>query len=168
MDKLWDAINIQAASRPDEPAIMVFDAALQTALTWQQLQHEVRRLVWRLRKDKVKVLALAADNAPAWIVADVACAMAGITLLPLPGFFAPGQLQHALATVPVDAVLYDATLPAGVLDANGAKLSAPEPLFGLLYQLIPRTEGELPLHCLRAPARLRLPLGPPALRKAPA
>lgn len=155
MDKLWDAINIQAASRPDEPAIMVFDAALQTALTWQQLQHEVRRLVWRLRKDKVKVLALAADNAPAWIVADVACAMAGITLLPLPGFFAPGQLQHALATVPVDAELYDATLPAGVLDANGTKLSAPEPLFGLLYQLIPRTEGELAQRAASLPAGTR-------------
>jgi hypothetical protein len=42
MDKLWEAIHTQAAARPDEPAIMVFDAALETALTWQQLQHEVR------------------------------------------------------------------------------------------------------------------------------
>lgn len=142
MDKLWAAINARAASHPNEPAIMVFDAALKTAFTWQQLQHAVRRLAWRLRKDRIKVLALAADNVPEWIVADVACAMADITLLPLPGFFAPGQLQHALATVPVDAVMHDATLPGGVLDAQVAEVIPPQSLFGLQYQRIPRTEDE--------------------------
>ena len=142
MDKLWAAINAQAAAKPGEPAIMVFAETLETAFTWAQLQHEVRRMVWRLRKDKIKVLALAADNVPEWIVADIACAVAGITLLPLPGFFAPGQLQHALQTVPVDAVLYDTTLPGGVLEAGVSQVIAPEVLFGLHYQRIPRTEEE--------------------------
>lgn len=155
MDKLWAAINAQAAAKPGEPAIMVFAETLETAFTWAQLQHEVRRMVWRLRKDKIKVLALAADNVPEWIVADIACAVAGITLLPLPGFFAPGQLQHALQTVPVDAVLYDATLPGGVLEAEVSQVIAPEVLFGLHYQRIPRTEEERARRADSLPAATR-------------
>lgn len=143
MDKLWSAINAQAAAHPHDSAIMVFDVTLKTAYTWLQLQRDVRRLVWRLRRDKVKVLALAADNAPAWIVADIACSVASVTLLPLPGFFAPGQLQHALTTVPVDALLYDTPLPDTVTAGHCATQIRPEHLFGLQYQRMPRSDEEL-------------------------
>jgi len=152
MDKLWAAINMQAKACPDDPAIMVFDTALETAYTWGQLRQEVRRLVWRLRKDKVNVLALAADNAPAWIVADIACAAAGVTLLPLPGFFAPGQLQHALTTVPVDALLYDTPLPDEVLAARSEQDIAPARLCALQYQRMPRSDSERALRTASLPA----------------
>ncbi len=138
MRELWAAINANAASRGDDSALMVFDAALETAYTWKQLQQAVRRLVWRLRRDRVRVLALAADNVPAWVIADIACGVAGITLLPLPGFFAPGQLQHALDTVPVDALLHDATLPDTVVAAQSVAPVSSQKLLGLHYRRFER------------------------------
>ncbi len=140
MRELWAAINANAATRGDDAALMVFDTALETAFTWRQLQQSVRRLVWRLQRDHIRVLALAADNVPAWVIADIACGVAGITLLPLPGFFSPGQLQHALDTVPVDALLHDAGLPDAVAAAQRAQASSRQMLHGLHYLRFTRSE----------------------------
>jgi long-subunit acyl-CoA synthetase (AMP-forming) len=143
MRELWAAINANAATRGDESALLVFDTALETAYTWKQLQRAVRRLIWRLRQDRVRVLALAADNVPAWVIADIACGVAGITLLPLPGFFAAGQLRHALDTVPVDALLHDATLPDAVVAAQSPEPASSQTLLGLHYRRLERSEQAL-------------------------
>ncbi len=152
MRELWAAINANAATRGDDSALMVFDSSLETAYTWKQLQRAVRRLVWRLRQDRVRLLALAADNVPAWVIADIACGVAGITLLPLPGFFAPGQLQHALDTVPVDALLHDATLPQTVVAAQRPEPVASHRLLGLHYRRFARDEQALSARADSLPA----------------
>lgn len=58
-----------------------------------------------LRAGAVRVLATLLDNSVAWVVADLAAARAGIVHVPLPAFFTPAQLAHAVQAAGVDAVL---------------------------------------------------------------
>lgn len=63
-----------------------------------------------------RVVAVLADNGPAWIIADLACQDAGLVHLPLPGFFHPEQLGHALEQSGADTVLTDQPERVGALD----------------------------------------------------
>ncbi|MDP1931591.1 MAG: AMP-binding protein [Gammaproteobacteria bacterium] len=107
MNKLWASICHHALVQPDTSAILQYKDSLETAYTWLQLQQEVSRLANRLREDQVFSIALYADNSAAWIIVDLVCNLAAVTLLPLPGFFSTQQLQHALETVNVDAIVTD-------------------------------------------------------------
>lgn len=60
-----------------------------------------------LTQAEVRHLALRSDNHAAWVVIDLAAAMAGIVLVPVPGFFTREQAEHALADAGVDAMLSD-------------------------------------------------------------
>ena len=54
-----------------------------------------------------RVLAVLADNSPAWVIADLAALQAGWAHLPLPAFFSPTQIEHSLAASAADACLSD-------------------------------------------------------------
>lgn len=107
MNELWTSLCHHAQLKPNQSALMEYRDSLETVYTWLQLQQEVSALARRLQEDGIVTLALHADNSAAWITVDLACNLAGVTLLPLPGFFSSQQLQHALDTVPVDAILTD-------------------------------------------------------------
>lgn len=79
--------------------------------TWPRdaLQAEVDALRDRLATQRTRVLATLMDNGAAWVVADLAAAAAGVVHVPLPVFFTPEQIGHALQAAGVDTVL---TLPA--------------------------------------------------------
>lgn len=53
------------------------------------------------------VLAVLADNSPAWAIADLAALKAGVVHLPLPAFFSAAQMAHALTETGADTVLTD-------------------------------------------------------------
>lgn len=53
------------------------------------------------------VLAVLADNSPAWVAADLASLAVGKAHLPLPAFFSPEQLRHALDSAGADMLLSD-------------------------------------------------------------
>lgn len=150
MTELWKSITQHANSRPDESAIAVLEQSLTTVLTWAELRQEVAIAVDRLRHDNVSVLALLADNTPAWIVADIACEVLGITLLPLPKFFSPGQLEHVFNSVRVCAVLTDssAALPEGVR----ASFESRSIFYGLEYL---RTDAAREAHSQQIPPSTR-------------
>lgn len=46
----------------------------------------------------VRSIALYADNGPDWVAVDLACQFANVCLTPLPLFFSPEQIVHALHT----------------------------------------------------------------------
>jgi len=50
-----------------------------------------------LREQSVSLVALYADNGPAWVVADLVCQRLDICLVPLPTFFSPLQIRATLA-----------------------------------------------------------------------
>jgi long-subunit acyl-CoA synthetase (AMP-forming) len=68
----------------------------------------------RARRFPHAPVALLADNSPHWVSLDLAAALCGVTLVPLPGFFTPQQRAHAIresgasALCCADAALADA------------------------------------------------------------
>ena len=77
--------------------------------TYAELNDEVDRLAGHLESQNTRVVATLLDNSPAWVVADLAAAKAGVVHVPLPVFFTPEQIAHALGAAGADTVL---TLPA--------------------------------------------------------
>jgi long-chain acyl-CoA synthetase len=66
-----------------------------------------------LHRRNAACVALSLDNGPTWVVVDVACRLAGIPMVPVPGFFTRGQVLHLLETAGVDTFLgAQAELPA--------------------------------------------------------
>ena len=70
-----------------------------------RLRAAVQALARGLSSDGVRVLATLLDNGPAWVVADAAAAEAGVVHVPLPLFFTPDQLRHALQAAGVDSLV---------------------------------------------------------------
>ena len=97
-DALFDAL----AARP--AADVLFQGA---GRPWTA--GEVRELVEALavRFTSHRVVAVLADNGPAWAIADLAARRARVVHLPLPAFFTDAQVAHALAATGADLVLTD-------------------------------------------------------------
>ena len=113
-------------------------------LTCAEMLAGVDVLAERLRAQGTRVLATLMDNSMAWVVADRAAELAGVVHVPLPVFFTPQQIAHALRVAGVDSLL---TVPA-------------------LAQHWPQAEAHdwdvvgTPLRCLRLPAvGLPMPAG---------
>ena len=79
--------------------------------TYAALEREQAVAAGLLAAQGTRVLATLMDNAPAWVVVDRAAARAGVVHVPLPSFFTPQQLSHALRSAG-DRHLAGAT-PAG-------------------------------------------------------
>ena len=65
-------------------------------------EHAARQ--W-LQTQSTQVLATLLDNGAAFVVLDEAAACAGLVHVPLPPFFTPTQIQHALQTAGVDTLI---------------------------------------------------------------
>ena len=68
------------------------------------LEEPVARLERGLRAASPRVLGLLADNGADWLAVDLAAERAGVPLVPLPAFFTPQQLSHAVAASGMDAL----------------------------------------------------------------
>jgi len=101
---LWGKIQQLATTQPNKTAVAVIGD--YERYSWFDLQQEVMKTSQRLIDSSHKVVALYADNSPAWIVIDLACQLAKVTLLPLPLFFSDQQLKHALKESGASAVLH--------------------------------------------------------------
>jgi long-subunit acyl-CoA synthetase (AMP-forming) len=83
-----------------------------------------------LAREGVRRLATLLDNGPAWLAIDRACAALGIVHVPLPLFFTPEQIGHALRSAGVDAVLRSTSIaprfapaPARPFELDGEALA---------------------------------------------
>ena len=83
-------------------------------ISWDraQLDAAVTRLAATLQARGTWMLATLLDNSPAWVVADLAASVAGVVHVPLPVFFTPQQIAHALQSAGVDTVLTSPALAA--------------------------------------------------------
>lgn len=98
-------------------------AAPGFTLTYAQLLAGARQLAARLRGQQAVALRL--HNCPAWIMADIACLMAGVVCVPLPPFFTPEQQQHVLRDAGVSLLLAgEAHGPAELLEVADTTLYA--------------------------------------------
>lgn len=71
------------------------------------LHQAIRTGTAQLRADAAQVVALALDNGPAWVIADLAVLGAHLPCVPLPGFFTPAQQAHALRDAGADWLITD-------------------------------------------------------------
>lgn len=76
-----------------------------TSLDYAALCRGVAILADELRARRVRVLATQLDNAPAWVMADLAALAADVVHVPLPSFFTSAQCEHALHATGADAQL---------------------------------------------------------------
>jgi len=102
MTILWSKIQDFAKRQPDQIAVI----GENKSYSWFDLCSEVLSISKQLIDTNHRVLAFYADNCPAWVIIDLACRVAGITLLPLPVFFSDQQLQHAIKEAGVSAILH--------------------------------------------------------------
>lgn len=108
---LFDALE----ARPDDS--IVFRGAT-SGWTAKAVLSEVEHLATRLADSHV--VALLADNSPEWALTDLAALRAGTPLLPLPAFFTPAQLQHALNQSGADLIVTDQPDRIAALDIGFA------------------------------------------------
>ncbi len=86
----------------DVPLIAGPDTRWNRAALFQRVEQVAAIL--RERFATGAVTGVMADNLPDWIVVDLAAQSAGVSLVPLPAFFTPEQLKHALATSGMRAI----------------------------------------------------------------
>jgi len=98
---LFDALRDSRS--PDGVAVESGDTRLSGPALWSR----VDTLASRLRDERVTCVALHLDNGAEWIVADLACQLANIPIVPLPLFFSAEQVRHAIATSGADAIISD-------------------------------------------------------------
>ncbi len=101
MSQLITAIAQHAQDRPDAIAI----ESAHISLTYAALNRLSRSLATELSNHELHVVALLADNGPAWCIADLACLQAKITLVPIPHFFSPSQIAHLINSAGIDAII---------------------------------------------------------------
>lgn len=111
-DFSWRAVIAGRAGA--EPLLLGADGAWSAAAVLAEMD------ALRDRLAGCRVLAVLADNGPTWAVADLAAQDAGIVHLPLPGFFSPAQLRHALEQTAADTILTDQPERIGALDLQFA------------------------------------------------
>ncbi len=100
---LLQQIALHANRDPEREAV----TGSEISLTYRELYENLCSLIARLQTLDLKCIALDLDNGPAWALLDLAAMSAGITLVPLPPFFSPAQIRHALVASGAELVITD-------------------------------------------------------------
>jgi len=104
---LLEKIHSHALAQPGKTAL----TGSYATLDYHALVNEVERFSTWLDNSQVQVVGLYADNTPAWVIADLASLNCGICLVPLPQFFSPAQLMHAIQQAGINAIITDSPEP---------------------------------------------------------
>ncbi|TNE75212.1 MAG: AMP-dependent synthetase [Gammaproteobacteria bacterium] len=124
MASLPELLQQQAKRFPGRTALR-FES--QT-LSYGELLEAATAVSERLRKLGAARVGLTGDNSAAWVIADIACLMAGVVCVPVPGFFSKGQIEHLVARAGLDSLIF------GHGESDGESLG-----FGLSLETLPVT-----------------------------
>ncbi|MET0065062.1 MAG: AMP-binding protein [Candidatus Thiodiazotropha sp.] len=100
---LLSRIAEHALRQPTRQAVQ----GTHVSLSYAQLQNRISETMQQFAGIGIESLALDLDNGPAWAVIDLAAMANEIPLVPIPGFFSPRQVQHALHDSAVEYVITD-------------------------------------------------------------
>lgn len=101
MSLVLDAISAHARHQPEALALQ----GPEGGLSYAELVQAIERLANQLSSRGLRVAGLLADNGLAWALADLAALRAGVRIVPLPPFFSPQQMAHALRNASAEALL---------------------------------------------------------------
>ena len=111
MSLILDTLRRHAAAMPARAAVI----AAADSISFAELADRFAEASDVLAGTGARVVGLAADNGIDWIVADLAALQAGVTLVPIPPFFTPQQVEHLLTAARVDTLITDRSM-AGIVD----------------------------------------------------
>lgn len=123
------------------------DIALESGtarLGLSELQSRANSVAASLANLNAQRVAIYADNGVDWIVADLACQLAGLVVIPLPLFFSAEQVQHALEIGGVDTVIADRDIGSVVPGAQLAPVDTLPPAVDRIYRRRPANVPALP------------------------
>ena len=105
MNDIIESLHRHARARPGHAAIV----EPQAVTSYAELVRAVARTVRCLRNlpAEPRAIGIAADNGSAWAIADLAALVTGIPVVPIPLFFSPTQIRHALSEAGVTWLLTD-------------------------------------------------------------
>ncbi|WP_404362467.1 AMP-binding protein [Marinobacter sp.] len=109
MATLPDQLGDLALRQPDSIAL----SSPSNCVSWRELWREVTDLAQAITDCRVERVGLAGDNTPGWVIADLACLVAGVVCVPIPGFFSSEQTKHLKEQAGLDALLWVSQCPAG-------------------------------------------------------
>ena len=98
---LLTAVEHHATLQPEAPALS--DSG--TTVSYAQLANKIKDCADTIGRMGIKRMGLLMDNCPDWVVIDLACIQAGITLIPMPHFFSGIQLQNLCASAQIDHIV---------------------------------------------------------------
>jgi len=147
MSRVVAALSNHAKARPS--ALALVDERL--AFTYSSTVAESVALSQWIIGAGIRRAALLADNSVAWAIWDLAALKAGITLIPLPGFFSDAQLSHILADAGIDTVISDDHVRIKRIAARGA------PLYQAEIRMVAGRRFQLTR--MATPAAVELPTG---------
>ncbi|BES69320.1 AMP-dependent synthetase/ligase [Marinobacter nanhaiticus D15-8W] len=104
MNSLPDILQALARQQPDRTALRSPEGEIR----YDELLKAVNQVAGQLQTLAVTRVGLCGDNAPGWIIADLACRVAGIVCVPIPGFFSTSQTQHLINQAGLDGLLFGA------------------------------------------------------------
>ncbi|TLS76649.1 long-chain fatty acid--CoA ligase [Mariprofundus erugo] len=146
MSLVLSALQGHAVNQPDHPALV----SASVSISYAELSDAVSQASVQLGDCGIHMMALAADNTPAWAIADLACMQASIPLIPVPHFFSPTQVAHMLQQAGVDAILTDrADQLVGLLSAMSIAHELVAGIAGLQLLRITAQPRELPEACAK-------------------
>ncbi|KRD34669.1 long-chain acyl-CoA synthetase [Lysobacter sp. Root916] len=95
-------------------------------LSDDDLRARVSRVAEQLAAPELRCVASRLDNGPDWLILDLALRRQGIAHVPVPTFFSPAQMAHALSDSGAQAlVLSDQSAPPGDADIAVSQELAP-------------------------------------------
>ncbi len=133
-------LNSLAGRPPNERVVQTASEELSAG----ELCAATVQLAEALRRAGARCVGLLAENSLAWVVADLACQVAGLPIVPLPPFFADGQLRASIRDAGIDMLLTDAPERATGLAVAMQRVAAPESNGLSLMRLQAATPGSLP------------------------
>lgn len=112
MKLLFNNLHEYALLQPESIAIR----SENQSLTYAALMHDIEQLSEQLVALNAKSIGLYIDNGIEWIAIDLACSLAGISIVPLPWFFSQQQLQHACNDAAIDYVVATPESNSGIAE----------------------------------------------------
>lgn len=118
MNVLLSAIEKHAQTNPKSLALK----GSEVELSYADLLDAVKQTSLELSQNMM--LGIALDNDPAWAVADLAAMSLDIPVVPLPHFFSPKQIAHAINDAGINSIICDQAIAVQELLTNQGLVAA--------------------------------------------
>ncbi|MFO8142118.1 MAG: AMP-binding protein [Marinobacter sp.] len=118
MVALPELLKVRVEQHPDRMALQGPDSALSYVQMWQAAQ----ALAEQIKLLGIKRAGLCGDNTMAWVLADLACLMAGVVCVPVPVFFSKSQTAHLTERAGLECLLFSGEAEDADFLGNGVWL----------------------------------------------